>query len=242
MAWCWLPETSQSRSLLNRFERRKSMKKLLLLLAVVVAQAFTCAQSDAALVFTAVQGAQVGNSLSVSLFVRATNGEIMSAIDISTIQLSAGKFVQTSPTSAAGVPSFGNFSVGTIGSGNLTIASYLAFDPVADPTLGFASISYTAVQAFPAATALAPDGGLFASWDIDVTGLSGPTVGLTLAGFSTLDSSFANDPGVSFNGGDGLGNYSFSFTAVPEPSSMILLGLAGVGGVAVRRFRKSRVA
>ena len=50
-------------------------------------------------------------------------------------------------------------------------------------------------------------------------------------------SSVTDTIGTSFNN-TVLSGGTFSVTAVPEPSSMALLGLVGVGTVALRRFRK----
>ncbi len=52
---------------------------------------------EAGLTFTAVPGTQVGDNLPVSLFVRADAGESLLSLDMNSIQLSAGTFVQTAP-------------------------------------------------------------------------------------------------------------------------------------------------
>jgi len=211
------------------------MKKLLWLV-LLVAQCLVASESNAGLIFTAMAGTQVGDNLSVSLFARATAGESLLALDINTIKLSAGTFVQTSPTSSIpGNPSFGSLFAGTVGSANVNPASYLAFNPVVDPTLGYASISYNVAQPIPAAD------GLIASWDINTAGITGGTVGLRLADFIPTDN-VGNNPTVSFNGGDLAGNYTFAVTAVPEPSSMALVAVIGLVGVVHRRFRKTSIA
>jgi len=211
------------------------MKKLLWIV-VIVAQCLTASQSNAALVFTAMAGTQVGENIPVSLFARATAGESLNALDIGTIKLSAGTFVQTSPTSSIpGNPSFGSLFAGTIGSANINLNSYLAFNPTTDQTLGFASISYNNAQPIPASD------GLIANWNINTAGITTGSVSLTLADFLAFDSTFAN-PTVSFAGGNLAGSYSFAVTAVPEPTSMALVAVIGIVGIAVRRFRKASVA
>lgn len=209
---------------------------------------------EAGLTFTAVPGTQVGDNLPVSLFVRADAGESLLSLDINSIQLSAGTFLQTAPTSSIPAnPSFGSLYAGTIGSGPLNggtgatnninggsvgslTGSYLAFDPGTNPTLGYASISYNAAQPIPAAD------GLIASWIVNTAGVVGPTIGLTLSDFIPTDSSFGS-PTVSFSGGNGLGGYSFNITAVPEPSSLMTgVGLALAGMLHQRRRRRSLVS
>jgi len=205
-------------------------------LVFLVAQCLTASQSQAGLIFTAVAGTQVGENIPLNLFARSTAGESLFSLDINTIKLSAGTFVQTSPTSSIpNNPSFGSLFTGTVASANVNLGSYLAFDPVVDRTLGYLSISYNAAQPIPSSD------GLIASWNINTAGISGGTVGLTLAGFIPTDSTFAN-PTVSFNGGDAAGNYTFAVTAVPEPTSMALLAVVGIVGIAYRRFRKNAIA
>ena len=64
------------------------------------------------------------------------------------------------------------------------------------------------------------------------------------AGTSIItDMSYDNDTGIlttSFKdgrSGGGLANYDFADQVIPEPSSIALLGLAGLGAYAVRRFQ-----
>ncbi len=225
------------------------MKKLLLLFALAVFQVSLVSRLDAGLTFTAVPGVQVGDNLPVSLFVRADASESLLSLDINSIQLSAGTFVQTAPgSSIPGNPSFGSLYAGTIGSGPANggtgpvnnilggsvgspTGSFLAFDPGTDPTLGYASVSYAAAQPIPSTD------GLIASWIINTAGILGPTVGLTLSGFIPTDSAFGN-PTVSFSGGNGLGGYTFNLTAVPEPTSLLAGTTLGFFGVMYRRRRR----
>lgn len=55
-------------------------------------------------------------------------------------------------------------------------------------------------------------------------------------------SAFTNSTGSGSRDSFGLDNFSLAYTAVPEPSSLALLGIVGAGGFAVRRMRRGKVS
>jgi hypothetical protein len=209
------------------------MKNFIVFLVLAVTQLGIVSRLDAGLTFTAVPGLQVGNSLPVQLFANATPDVSVGSIDIGTIQLSAGALVQTSPTSSIpGYASFGSLTAGTIGSANVNPASYLAFDPGTDPKIGGMSITYIPAQPFTSMD------GLIASWIIDTTGIVGPTVGLSLSGVDSYNS-VGGQLTFAFTGGNGMGDYTFNLTAVPEPTSLLAGTTLGFFGVMYRRRRRA---
>lgn len=70
---------------------------------------------------------------------------------------------------------------------------------------------------------------------------------VTLASVSGLDNVSSAFVRLTLNGATALAgnnrfdNIQFNVSAVPEPVSMLLLGVAGVGGLAFRRFRRKAV-
>lgn len=77
-----------------------------------------------------------------------------------------------------------------------------------------------------------------------VNGNRTPENGVVAFDFSELNAfnGLTTGAGYTFNnslaGSTNIGRISFSVTAVPEPSSVALVGLVGIGAVVVRRFRK----
>ncbi|WP_145290714.1 PEP-CTERM sorting domain-containing protein [Rosistilla oblonga] len=79
---------------------------------------------------------------------------------------------------------------------------------------------------------------------------NGNTLIVDFASAGFFDKTFAFAAGISsieltnidFGGAYATTLTSFSATATPEPSSMALLGLAGMGGTAVRRYRRKRAS
>ncbi|WP_145120765.1 PEP-CTERM sorting domain-containing protein [Rosistilla oblonga] len=82
--------------------------------------------------------------------------------------------------------------------------------------------------------------------------IAGSAGGLSVDGSGVSTYNFASASGIrtlrlQLNGAAGANPFattltSFSATATPEPSSMALLGLAGLSGAAVRRYRRRRPA
>lgn len=106
------------------------------------------------------------------------------------------------------------------------------FSGVSTWTAGGAGFNFTSLV--NTATVAALNGNLAAN---RTAGLGG-TVSLSVANGSKLWLRWRefNDSGNDH--GMGIDNFSFSATAVPEPTSMVLVGLMGAAGIAVRARRR----
>lgn len=70
-------------------------------------------------------------------------------------------------------------------------------------------------------------------------------VSFSTAGLNNASSAFLRltvDGATAAGGNNRFDNIRFGASAVPEPASMLLLGVAGVGGLAFRRFRRKSVS
>jgi PEP-CTERM motif len=174
------------------------MKKTVVLLLSLLLSSIVCQSTNAAIVLTAGSATFLQNTgiQAVDLLVRS-NAADTSLFLTADFQLSAGVF----PTAA------GSFNqAGMVGAGNIQAPPISQFVSAGNNSATL-SLDFTNPQLFPAADAV------LARMFIDTTGLGIGTYNILVTSIATQVAS------SSVNG-------TFTITAVPEPSSLILIGVA----------------
>jgi hypothetical protein len=184
--------------------------RLIFSLAFLLGTLVMSASSQAAIVFTlspANQSVNAGTPLVFNLFVKSDT--VATTIDALDVNVVAGA---------------GDGTGGVFTSGTTTLLGSDPFDVLTNPGQAFS----TNFQA--GGTSIGTTDVLYGVLTLDTTGVAGGNYTIT------LDSLNANDPVNGSIATSGVGA-AYSITAVPEPTSMALVGLIG-GVVGFRRWRK----
>jgi hypothetical protein len=170
-------------------------------------------------------------------------------------QAGEGNFTTpTAPTFNAGIPGGAAITVGTINVTDLSIGAYMdTYGPTTvtiDVKILDVASSLTGTFAFTATlSGLVSSDGTTSAANISVTGVSAPVtemIGGVPYTVSAVSGKFFAQPGsppVDGTGLNGVYTLNVSDSAIPEPSSLALLGIGMTGFFAFRRlFRRTRVA
>lgn len=183
------------------------------ILGMVLALVAFASQANADVILSIGSGTFAADSglQTINIFARSTTAESTDFL-VADFRIEAGTL---------GTPAGTFGGAGFIGAGNLQGTSSFLRD-AGDSRVGNLSLDFTALQALPTVD------GLLATLSINTAGLAAGTYTIVGENFATLA------------GNNNVSNGSFTIiTAVPEPTSMALLGIAA-GGLAVRRVWNKR--
>jgi hypothetical protein len=205
------------------------MKRFVAALCVVVS-AVTASNSFGALIFTLTPGTASRPTTPFSLFVRSDSADSLFSIDVESIQLSAGSFIETlPPTSPTSGSTVGSLFGGTLGGSNVLSQSVFASNLVTSPTNAFISISYANAQLIPATNSL------IATWNVDTSSVPGNSFTVTLGEIFAIAPGDASGTGTPFSFTNGP--ITTVALPVPEPTSVAMLAMVGLSALSRRRAR-----